>query len=139
MDRRIVDEKLESLRRCLARVESRRPETVEALREDLDVQDILSLNLTRAVQVSVDLAAHLAASLDVPVPATMADAFRALADAGVLPPKVAARMVAAVGFRNVAVHAYQAVDWEIVHAISHRHLGDFRAFAAAVVRALPNP
>ena len=138
MDRRVVLEKIEALRRCLARVESRRPDTVEALRQNLDLQDILSLNLTRAVQVSVDLAAHLVADLEVPPPDSMADAFRVLADADVLPHEVAARMVAAVGFRNVAVHAYQTIDWAIVLAISHHHLDDFRAFAQAVVHSLPD-
>ena len=89
------------------------------------------------MQVSVDLAAHLAASLAVPAPATMADAFRVLAEAAVISPEVSARMVAAVGFRNVAVHAYQSIDWAVVFAISHHHLGDFRAFARSVLLALP--
>ena len=135
MDRRVVNEKLESLRRCIQRVESRRPDSVEALQADLDLQDILSLNLTRAVQVSVDLAAHLVAGLDVPAPSTMAGVFEALADAGVLSPEVADRMRSVVGFRNVAVHAYQNIDWAIVLAISHHQLDDFRAFASAVVQA----
>ena len=138
MDRRVVDEKIESLRRCIRRVESRRPASVEALRADLDLQDILSLNLTRAVQVSVDLAAHLVAGLDVPAPSTMAGAFQALADAGVLSRDVADRMRSAVGFRNVAVHADQTIDWAIVLAISHHHPDDFRAFATAVVQAHPD-
>lgn len=132
MDRRVVAEKLESLRRCVRRVEAKRPASAEALARDVDLQDIVSLNLTRAVQVSVDLAAHLAADLDVPAPETMADAFRALEDAGVLGADVAARMRAAVGFRNVAVHAYQSIDWAIVFAIAETHLDDFRAFARAV-------
>lgn len=133
MDRRIVSEKLESLRRCLVRVETRRPAALETLQADLDLQDILSVNLTRAVQICVDLAAHLAAGLDVPAPETMAGTFEALDAAGVLAPDVAARMKAAVGFRNVAVHAYQSVNWAVVFAIAHDHLGDFRAFAQAVV------
>jgi len=135
MDRRIVQEKLESLRRCVQRIEHKRPDTVEALRADIDLQDILSLNLTRAVQVSVDLAAHLVSGLDVPAPNTMADTFRALAEANVLSEDAASRMVAAVGFRNVAVHAYQSIDWTVVHAICHNHLDDFRTFAETIVRS----
>lgn len=41
-------------------------------------------------------------------------------------------MKAAVGFRNIAVHDYQAVDWHIVFDITHHGLEDFRAFAKAV-------
>ena len=136
MDRRLILDKLESLRRCVRRVESRRPDTLAALEADLDLQDILALNLTRAVQVSVDVAAHLVTDLDVPPPGSMAGVFEALGRAGTLPPAVVDRMRAAVGFRNVAVHAYQSIDWAIVFCISHDRLGDFRAFAQAVVGAL---
>lgn len=49
MDKLILAEKLEALRRCVHRVEARRTATVAALEVDVDAQDILSLNLTRAV------------------------------------------------------------------------------------------
>lgn len=135
MDRRIILDKLESLRRCVRRIEHKRPDTLQGLQADLDLQDILSLNLTRAVQVSVDLAAHLVADLDVPAPDTMAGLFTALGETGVLSPELTDRMRAAVGFRNVAVHAYQSINWAVVYRISHDHLDDFRAFAQAVLDA----
>ena len=45
-------------------------------------------------------------------------------------------MKAAVGFRNIAVHSYQTVNWDIVFAISHGGLEDFRDFARAMARLL---
>ena len=54
----VIEEKLESLRRCLARIRQRRPDSAQALLNDADAQDILSLNLVRAVQLCVDIAAH---------------------------------------------------------------------------------
>ena len=51
MDRVVISEKLESLRRCLARLKAKCPDTPEALQGDLDAQDIVSLNLTRAIQL----------------------------------------------------------------------------------------
>jgi uncharacterized protein YutE (UPF0331/DUF86 family) len=41
-------------------------------------------------------------------------------------------MKAAVGFRNVAVHTYQVIDWKIVYRICHEHLGEFRMFARTI-------
>ena len=58
MDEQLVAQKLESLRRCILRVESRLSESLERLLDDLDAQDIISLNLTRAVQMCVGIAAH---------------------------------------------------------------------------------
>ena len=79
MDRQVVEQKLESLRRCLLRVTEKCPLDAASLVRDVDAQDIITLNLTRAVQVSVDLAAHLIASRDVPAPNTMGQSFEALA------------------------------------------------------------
>ena len=132
MDRLIVARKLDSLQRCLARVRDKRPPNVAALANDPDLQDILVLNLSRAVQLCVDIALHALADLNAPPPDTMAQAFERLATAGKLDPALALRLRKAVGFRNLAVHNYGAIDWAIVHAIATSHLDDFESFARAV-------
>lgn len=132
MDRVLIEQKLESLRRCVARVAAKCPARIETLANDADLQDIVVLNLTRAVQLCVDLGAHLIAETELPAPETMGQTFDLLSQAGVLEHDLAERMKRAVGFRNLAVHQYQAIDWAIVHAICVRHLQDFRAFAQAV-------
>ncbi len=71
MDRLILAEKLESLRRCVARVEARRLPSAEDLATDADVQDIVSLNLMRAVQLCVDIALHVLGDTGQRPPATM--------------------------------------------------------------------
>jgi len=38
----------------------------------------------------------------------------------------------AVGFRNIAVHNYQSIDWAIVYAICKQRLRDFQAFARSI-------
>ena len=48
MDRLMLAEKLESLRRAVARIEQRRVDSADTLASDVDAQDILALNLTRA-------------------------------------------------------------------------------------------
>lgn len=130
MDPLILGEKVEALRHCVQRVEAKRVESPDLLRADPDRQDIISLNLTRAVQLCVDMAAHVLADTEQPAPQTMAEAFDLLAAEGLIDDSLAARMRSAVGFRNVAVHSYQAIDWDIVHAITYDGLEDFRAFAS---------
>jgi uncharacterized protein YutE (UPF0331/DUF86 family) len=130
MDEQLVAQKLESLRRCIQRVELKLPDSVETLLTDLDAQDIVSLNLTRAVQMSVDIASHwLAGHSESTAPKTMGQAFDALANSGVIEHELAIRMRKSVGFRNVMVHNYDDVNWEIVFSICQYHLSDFRAFA----------
>ncbi|MEO8546189.1 MAG: DUF86 domain-containing protein, partial [Burkholderiaceae bacterium] len=113
MDRQVVDQKLESLRRCLSRIQKKCPEQAQALLTDQDLQDILTLNLSRAVQLTVDMGAHIIAQLDVPAPGTMGQTFDLLADEGVLDRALALQLKRAVGFRNIAVHNYDAINWFI--------------------------
>jgi uncharacterized protein YutE (UPF0331/DUF86 family) len=136
MDREVIEEKLESLRRCLQRVSDKCPPDAQVLLRDPDLQDIVALNLTRAVQLCVDIGAHLIAGTEVPPPDTMGQVFDALAEAGIIDRNLAMQLKKAVGFRNIAVHEYESIDWTIVHAIARQHLGEFSEFARAVVSRL---
>lgn len=136
MDRDIVEAKLESLRRCVERIAGKTPSSPDRLAHDPDLQDIIALNLQRAVQLCVDLAAHVIADTDAKAPATMADNFTSLKETNVITPALADRMMKAVGFRNIAVHSYQTIDWNIVYQICTRHLDDFRQFAKAIAQRL---
>ncbi|MCE8025296.1 MULTISPECIES: type VII toxin-antitoxin system HepT family RNase toxin [Halomonadaceae] len=130
MDQLLINQKLESLRRCVMRLESRCPSSVEALEADLDAQDILALNLTRAVQLCVDIAAHwIAEHHELTSPITMGQSFDVLAERDVISRALADDMRKSVGFRNIVVHNYEAVNWQVVFAICRDHLDQFRQFA----------
>lgn len=133
MDWQLIDQKLESLRRSLHRAVQKCPDDMGMLYRDVDAQDIITLNLTRAVQFCVDIGAHLIAETDVPTPDTMGKVFDGLSSVGIINSDLALRMKKAVGFRNVAVHDYEAINWEIVFAIVRNHISDFEDFAKAVV------
>ena len=128
----VVAQKLDSLRRCVQRLVDKTPTSAEALANDLDVQDILVLNLTRAVQLCVDIGSHLLSTTNEPAPTSMGETFDALQRCGLLSLETATAMRRAVGFRNIAVHNYEVINWEIVYAICQRQLGDFRRFAREV-------
>lgn len=130
----IIMRKLESLARCVSRIEEKRPDTLRRLIEDIDTQDILSINLERAVQVSVDIGAHIIADLSMPPPKTMGEVFTILSEEGLIPLEAGVALRKAVSFRNLSVHAYDNVDWERVFDIVHERLDDFRKFAEAIIR-----
>ena len=132
MDREVIEQKLESLRRCLQRVTDKCPPDSETLSRDPDLQDIVAINLTRAVQLCVDIGAHLIAGMQVPPPDTMGQTFDVLAVGGAIPENLAKQLKKAVGFRNIAVHNYGEIDWAIVHAIARDQLGDFTEFARLI-------
>jgi len=134
IDKKVIEEKLISLNRCLDRIKLHTPATVEALQSDFDTQDIICLNIQRAVQISVDIAAHiLAEQLHEQTP-TMAETFLALSRHGLLDSQLASRLAKAVGFRNIAVHEYDTLDMNILYSIITKEIDCFYEFSDTVLR-----
>lgn len=131
----LLDAKLESLSRCLQRIEAKTPSIAEEFVRDYDAQDIVSVNVQRAIQICVDLGNHLISSRGWKAPGTMAETFRVLNENGVLDENLAGSLAKAVGFRNVSVHQYHEIDWVRVHRLVTKDIGVFRGFAVAIASA----
>jgi uncharacterized protein YutE (UPF0331/DUF86 family) len=132
----VIDTKIESLRRCVERINSKKPFTTEELRDNFDLQDIVSVNLERAVQKVVDVAAILLAQTGGLAPSTMARCFDALRQAGVLDEALASRLRRAVGLRNLLVYEYSMIDWALVHDAASKSLKDFRLYILVITQFL---
>ena len=125
MQSEVVLRKLDSLRRCLKRIEDKQPIDWEEITTDYDLQDILSINLERAVQLAVDAGLQVLIVTGRKPPDSMSEVFLLLADEKVISDSLATNLRKAVGFRNISVHDYQSIDWKIVESIVTRHLHDF--------------
>lgn len=136
IDADVVFAKVGNIQRCLRRIKD-----VTALDPmslaDIDVQDIFVLNLQRAIQSAIDLAAHAVSEGDLGLPAVLKENFSLLKDAKVLEPGLADRMVRMVGFSNIAVHDYQNLDIEILKSILIHHLVDLEDFCQAILNHYP--
>lgn len=86
--------------------------------------DATVLNLQRAVEALLDLANHLISANGWELPRDGRHAFSILSEHGLLSGTDLALARAMVGFRNVAVHDYAALDPEIVCGIVRDRLGD---------------
>jgi len=66
----------------------------------------------------------------------MAESFIYLGQERILDKVLAEQLARSGGLRNVAVREYMNLDWEIVHAVSVKHLDDFAQFGDAVMEWL---
>jgi uncharacterized protein YutE (UPF0331/DUF86 family) len=66
----------------------------------------------------------------------MGQTFDILAQAGLLNNGLASSLKKAAGFRNIAVHSYESINWNIAHSIVKYHLADFSEFAKVVAMRL---
>ena len=133
MDENIILSKIESLQRCTDRIEGKIPARSDEWKKNLDLQDIIVLNLLRVVQICVDIASHVISQLNLKTPLTMADTFSELHESEIISAEVAERMIKSISFRNISVHQYQDIDWNIVYWIITSNLDDFRKFAKEIL------
>jgi len=68
----------------------------------------------------------LIAGMEVPPSGPMGQTFDLPAQAGVLNLELASRLKKAVGFRNIALHNYESINWCMVHSMVKYHLADFQ-------------
>jgi uncharacterized protein YutE (UPF0331/DUF86 family) len=135
VDPSVLAERLAALNRHLDRVADQLPDRAEDLRPSTGTSDAVVLHLWQAVQITIDLALSWCVRAGLGAPPTYGDAFRRLAAQGLIDRALADRLVRAVGFRNLVVHAYADVDLLRVHAAATGGPADLRAFAAALLRA----
>ena len=100
--------------------------------QDIDMQDILALNLERSVQLCVDIANHILSSLDDSPAMSMAESFERLSEKGIISNELGKNLKKAVGFRNLSVHAYDKIDWQLVWFILEGGLKDLVRFLECV-------
>ncbi len=82
------------------------------------------------------LAEHLIADRRLRVPASHAEAFEILREAGLIADPLAASLVQMAKFRNILVHDYARIDAERVVRILAADLGDLRGFKQAVLNSV---
>ena len=132
VDRDVVLAKIAAVDRCLERIaEARGPRSAVLL--PLEAQEIVELNLQRSVQASIDLAAHIVSTEGYGLPDSVAGTFTLLEQHAIIDAQLAQQLRRMVGFRNIAVHEYEALDPMIISRIVEERLGDLRAFTARVV------
>jgi uncharacterized protein YutE (UPF0331/DUF86 family) len=126
----VVVNKAAIIERCLRRVREVYAGDERNLRADQTRQDSIVLNLQRGCEAAIDLAMHVVRTHRLGIPQDSREAFDLLAGAGLYPKESADRLRRMVGFRNVAVHDYQALNLDIVREIIRSHLDDLAAFAS---------
>lgn len=126
--------KAASIERGMARAKAEYLRDPDTFAQDFTRQDAAILNIQRACEAALDIGQHLVRLERLGVPQSARDVFELLHAGGWLSADLAAAMKRMVGFRNIAVHDYQALQLPITVNIICHHLGEFLAFTQAVLK-----
>jgi uncharacterized protein YutE (UPF0331/DUF86 family) len=128
--------KFDSIARCILRIESKQPFTEDQLCENFDLQDIISTNITRSIQLCVDVSSIIVSRSQFPIPSEMAGLFDILCTLNFISKNTALSLKKSVGLRNIMVHEYEKINWEIVFNVSNNHLKDLKEFCRQILAKL---
>ncbi len=77
---------------------------------------------------------HIVSERNLGVPKASREAFKLLQEAGLIEANLAKTLMNMVGFRNIAVHDYQALKLDILEAILEKHIDDFKDFTKMILQ-----
>lgn len=135
VNRDLIDSMIDNLKANIASIENK-DVNLEQILEDEDIQAILDRRMQVAIEICIDLATHLIAGLDLPRQERSTDAFMVLGDKGIISKELAEKMAKAAGFRNILVHEYIRIDYELAYSDLDQKLQDLKNFGKEVLEFL---
>jgi len=129
----VLINKAASIERCVARAREEYAANPLGFATDFTRQDAAILNIQRACEAALDMGQHLIRRERLGVPQSARDVFALLARAGWIDAALADSLKRMVGFRNIAVHDYQALQLPITVNIITAHLDEFLAYSRALL------
>ena len=130
----VLINKAASIERCINRVHEEYAKAGANFATDYSRQDAAILNIQRACEAALDVGQHIIRTEHLGIPQSSRDVFTLLAQANWIDSELAETMKRMVGFRNIAVHDYQALLLPIVENIIKNHLDDFINFSKQLLQ-----
>lgn len=126
----LIEKKLAFIETCIQELKTLgRPEDVQT---DIREQRFEAYTLQIAIQAALDTAALIVSARRLGEPRNNRHLFEILVQHGWLPTGLAPVLHNMVGFRNILVHGYEAVNPAVVEEVTRDHLDDLLAFVSSV-------
>jgi uncharacterized protein YutE (UPF0331/DUF86 family) len=129
----VLVNKSATIERCVKRAREEYAAATD-FASDVTRQDAAILNIQRACEAALDMGQYIIRRERLGVPQSARDVFALMAKNGWVPSPLATSLQNMVGFRNIAVHDYQALQMPIVVAIITRHLDEFLDYSRHLLK-----
>jgi uncharacterized protein YutE (UPF0331/DUF86 family) len=129
---KVIEDLLDQLELYLSLLERMEIPSNAELIDDYDIQHLLSHRLHTAVEICIDIAAHIVSGLKLGGYQESVDIFQLLVRNKIIDKSLFEKVKDAVGERNILVHKYAKVDYPLVVRNLEKDIGDLRNFAAQI-------
>lgn len=127
-----VNLRLKKLLQYVSRLKKYRGISSNEILKDLDKRDVIERNLHLACEIVIDVANILNSEFKLPPASDNKLTILTLGEAGILEKKFAEELSGLAPFRNVLVHDYLEIDYEIVVDVLNNKLEDFSMFSKII-------
>ena len=128
VDKNVVYHYLESLENSISKMRNM-DLTPDMITGDEDIQDLLDRRMQKAIEACIDIAAHIVAAEKLGQAETSGSLFQLLAKHKIIPNELAQKLEMAVGLRNIIVHEYTQIDYQLAYSNLEEKLTDLENFA----------
>lgn len=131
---KVLLHKAKVIERCVARARQEYTATEGHFSTDFTRQDAAVLNLQRACEAALDMAQRIISMQGWGIAETSKDLFAMLQRQSVIDTAMAKTLTNMVGFRNLAVHDYEELNYDIVESIITKDCNDLLSFSEQMVK-----
>ena len=107
--------------------------SLDTLRNDIDVQDSVLHNLQLAIQGCIDIGSHIISDEGWGIAGSLGDILYTLRDRNVIEAELTERLVSMIGFRNILIHEYDDINIDIVYDILQNRLKDIDQYLLSII------
>lgn len=129
----VLINKAATIERCVARAREEYAADPAGFATDFTRQDAAILNIQRACEAALDYGPTSVRREKLGVPQSTRDVFSLLARGGWIDVGLADGLKRMVGFRNIAVHDYVALQLPITVSIIEKHLDEFLQYSQTLL------
>ena len=136
----LIQKRCQAIEDSLKRLEKIKKLDKDEFLKNRDLQDIASYRLLVAIESALSLCYHVSAKKLKKVPGDYVECFIILADGEIIPRDLSEKLKKMARFRNILVHMYWKIEYEVVFDILQENLDDLRQFSNAIATLLkPQP
>jgi len=128
----VVENKISAVKKYLKILEEYKKYSVKELETDINIKGAVERYLYLAVQATIDLADAYIAYKKFRKPSTLSESFHILNEEKIISDNLADKMVKMTGLRNIIVHDYEKINYEIIVDVLQNRLKDIEKFLKSV-------
>jgi uncharacterized protein YutE (UPF0331/DUF86 family) len=136
LNQELIQKRCQEIADSLKRLEEVKETDKNEFLKNRDLQDIASYRLLVAIEAALNLCYHVSAKILKKAPGEYAECFGLLGEAEIIPRELSQELKKMARFRNMLVHMYWKVDYEVIFEIIQQDLDHLRQFSRAITALL---